>query len=246
MRIYCVFSLFIIIGLSLRSAYAAKEQTDMIFRIIPRKPVSELVQEARVAIPPTADMHLRQPELVDLDRLSPAFKFDVRYATDRNFLGTPVYSSSHAFLEKPAAEALLRVLNFLKTKGYGLLIFDAYRPWYITKIFWDATPTDKHTFVADPAIGSRHNRGCAVDLTLYDLNTGHEVKMPSSFDEMTPRAHSDYADAPAEQKAARALLRNAMKKEGFEQLPAEWWHFDYKDWSLYPVQNIPFEDIKNR
>ncbi|WP_244183836.1 MULTISPECIES: M15 family metallopeptidase [Acetobacter] len=183
--------------------------------------------------------------MVDLAHLSPLFKFDVRYATDRNFLGTPVYSSSHAFLEKPAADALLRVAEFLKTKGYGLLIFDAYRPWYITKVFWDATPVDKHQFVADPATGSRHNRGCAVDLTLYDLKTGQQVPMPSGFDEMTPRAYSDYTDAPEEQKTARALLKDAMQHEGFEQLPEEWWHFDYKDWSLYPVQNIPFEEIKN-
>ena len=245
MRTGYTIPLFVIMGLSVSSAYAAKDQTSMVFRITPLKPVDELMQQARRAMPPASGMGLRKPELVDLAHLSPLFKFDVRYATDRNFLGTPVYSSSHAFLEKPAADALLRVAEFLKTKGYGLLIFDAYRPWYITKVFWDATPADKHQFVADPAKGSRHNRGCAVDLTLYNLKTGQQVPMPSGFDEMTPRAYSDYAEAPEEQKTARALLKDAMQHEGFEQLPEEWWHFDYKDWSLYPVQNIPFEEIKN-
>lgn len=225
------------------SIYGQETQSAMIFRIKPRQPVAQLMKEARKAQPPEPAPGLRQPELIDLATLAPEFRFDVRYATDRNFLGVPVYSSSHAFLEKPAAEALSRVLSFLKTKGYGLLIFDAYRPWFITKVFWDATPDDKHLYVANPQTGSRHNRGCAVDLTLYDLKTGAQIEMPSGFDEMTERAHSDYTGATDQQKAARKLLRDAMQKEGFTQLPAEWWHFDYIDWSHYPIQNIPFEEL---
>ncbi|MFT9027440.1 MAG: M15 family metallopeptidase [Acetobacter indonesiensis] len=225
------------------SAYGQEAQSTMIFRITPLKPVAQLMEQARKERPPESGPGLRQPELVDLAALSPDFRFDVRYSTDRNFLGVPVYVSSHAFLEKPAAEALSRVLAFLKTKGYGLLIFDAYRPWFITKVFWDATPADKHLYVANPQTGSRHNRGCAVDLTLYDLKTGAQIEMPSGFDEMTERAHSDYVGATDQQKAARQLLKDAMQNEGFTQLPAEWWHFDYKDWALYPIQNIPFEEL---
>ncbi|MCP1246089.1 M15 family metallopeptidase [Acetobacter cerevisiae] len=223
---------------------AQEDKAAMVFRITPVKPLEVLMHEALAASPPVQDKIVRAPDLVDLATLTPDFKFDIRYATTENFLSTPVYSSSHAFLEKPAAEALARASEYLKTKGYGLLIFDAYRPWFITKLFWDATPADKHQFVANPAHGSRHNRGCAVDLTLYDLKTGQQVTMPSGFDEMTPRAYSNYPDAPEEQKKARDLLRDAMQQEGFIQLPAEWWHFDYRDWNKYPVQNIRFEDIK--
>src|SRR6202047_4576828 len=96
-------------------------------------------------------------------------KPDIRTATKRNFLTTPRYSQARAFLQRPAAEAVVRVQRALAEEGYGLLVHDAYRPWYVTKIFWDATPADKHNFVADPATGSRHNRGCAVDFHLYDL-----------------------------------------------------------------------------
>ena len=222
---------------------AQEDKAAMVFRITPVKPLAVLMRDALAASPPVQITALRAPDLVDLATLTPDFKVDIRYATTENFLSTPVYSSSHAFLEKPAAEALARASDYLKTKGYGLLIFDAYRPWFITKLFWDATPADKHQFVANPAQGSRHNRGCAVDLTLYDLKTGQQVVMPSGFDEMTPRAYSNYPDAPEEQKKARDLLRDAMQQEGFIQLPAEWWHFDYRDWNKYPVQNIRFEDI---
>jgi len=130
----------------------------------------------------------RPADLVELTRLDPTIKLDIRYATSRNFLGTPLYSQARAFLQRPAAEAVLRVQRALAEEGYGLLVHDAYRPWYVTKIFWDATPADKHNFVADPATGSRHNRGCAVDLTLYDLKTGRAAEMPSLYDEMSERA----------------------------------------------------------
>ena len=129
-------------------------------------------------------------------------------------------------------------------QGYGLMIFDAYRPWYVTKIFWDATPPDKHEFVANPAEGSRHNRGCAVDLTLYDLRTGKEVSMPGGYDEMSERSYPNYAGGTAEERAHRDLLRSAMEQHGFTVFKSEWWHFDYRDWREYAIQNIPFEDIE--
>ena len=160
-----------------------------------------------------------------------------------NFLSTPIYREAHARLQRPAAEALVRVNRTLKGLGYGLLIHDAYRPWFVTKIFWDATPNPQKIFVADPKAGSRHNRGCAVDLSLYDLKTGQEVAMPSGYDEMTERAYAHYAGGTEEERARRDLLRRAMVRQGFEVNPTEWWHFDYKDWREYPILNIRFEDL---
>jgi len=124
-----------------------------------------------------------------------------------------------------------------------VLVFDAYRPWYVTKIFWDATPPDKHEFVANPAEGSRHNRGCAADISLYDLKTGREVPMTGVYDEMSERSYPNYTGGTAEQREHRDLLRREMEKQGFTVFASEWWHFDYRDWKQYGIQNVPFEQI---
>jgi D-alanyl-D-alanine dipeptidase len=213
------------------------------FRITPQHPVEELRAEALKAQPPREQGTFLKPNLLELVKLDPTIKLDIRYATSNNFLGTPVYTQPRAFLQRPAAEALLRAHRELKAQGYGLIIHDGYRPWYVTKIFWDATPDDKKIFVADPAEGSRHNRGCAVDLSLYDLKTGEEVKMPSGYDDMTHRAFADYSGGTTDERARRALLRHAMEKQGFTVYPQEWWHFDYKDWKQYPILNVKFEDL---
>jgi D-alanyl-D-alanine dipeptidase len=214
------------------------------FRITPLHPVEELRAEALKAQPPREHGAFREPELVELVKLDPTIKLDIRYATTNNFVGTPVYTQARAFLQRPAAEALLRAHHELKARGYGLIIHDGYRPWYVTKIFWDATPDDKKLFVANPAEGSKHNRGCAVDLSLYDLQTGEEVNMPSGYDEMTDRAYADYAGGTADERARRAMLRQAMENQDFKVNPTEWWHFDYKDWKEYPILNVKFEDLK--
>ena len=216
---------------------------DTTFRITPLRPVAELEKEALAAKPPNETGEFRQPDLVELIKADPTIKLDIRYATSNNFLSTPMYSQARAFLQRPAADAVVRANRALKEKGYGLLIHDAYRPWYVTKMFWDATPDDKKIFVANPAEGSRHNRGCAVDLTLYDLKTGRAVKMPSGYDEMSPRAYADYTGGTAEERERRAVLRSAMEKEGFTVYPQEWWHFDYKDWKQYPIMNLKFENL---
>lgn len=213
------------------------------FRIKPQRPVAELRAEALKARPPQEQGAFRNPDLVELVKLDPTIKLDIRYATSNNFLGTPVYTQARAFLQRPAAEALVRANRALKARGYGLIVHDGYRPWYVTKIFWDATPDDKKIFVANPATGSMHNRGCAVDLSLYDLKTGREVIMPSGYDEMTKRAYADYPGGTAGERARRALLRQVMEAQGFTVYPQEWWHFDYKDWKLYPILNIKFEEI---
>ncbi len=211
--------------------------------IKPVRPVAELRAEALAASPPHEDGTFRKPELVELTSLDPAIHLDIRYATTNDFLGTPVYTQARAFMQRPAAEALVRALNKLKPLGYGLLIHDAYRPWYVTKIFWDATPPEGKIFVADPSQGSRHNRGCAVDLTLYDLATGKPIEMPGTYDEMSPRSFPDYPGGTSLQRWHRDLLRRAMESEGFTVYEHEWWHFDYKDWHEYPILNIKFEDL---
>jgi D-alanyl-D-alanine dipeptidase len=213
------------------------------FHITPLRPVEQLRTEALKKQPPHEQGTFLNPDLVELVKLDPTIKLDIRYATANNFLGAPVYTQARAFLQRPAAEALLRAHRELETQGYGLIIHDGYRPWYVTKIFWDATPDDKKIFVADPAAGSKHNRGCAVDLSLYDLKTGKEVTMPSGYDEMTDRAYADYAGGTVEERARRALLRQDMEKQGFKVIPTEWWHFDYQDWKQYPIVNVKFEEL---
>ena len=123
------------------------------------------------------------------------------------------------------------------------MVFDGYRPWSITKIFWDQTPPDKRQFVADPAKGSRHNRGCAVDLSLFYLKTGKEVEMPSAYDEFTERAYPTYQGGEPEQRRLRELLRAAMEAQGFTVNRYEWWHFDFKGWRQYPILNISFNKL---
>ena len=214
-----------------------------VFRIVPVRPVEELRREALAASPPAETGEFRESDLVELVRLDPTIRLDIRYATTRNFLGTPLYSQARAFMQRPAAEAVVRANRKLRAQGFGLLIHDAYRPWYVTKMFWDATPPAQHEFVADPAAGSRHNRGCAVDLTLYDLKTGRAVEMPGVYDEMSHRSYPSYPGGTSRQRWYREVLRQAMEAEGFTVYEAEWWHFDYKDWKFYRIGNTPFEKL---
>jgi D-alanyl-D-alanine dipeptidase len=217
------------------------------FKITPLKPVEELRKEATKKTPPDESgkgIEFRKNELTELVKLDRSIHLEIRYATTNNFMGTPMYSQARAFLQKPAAEALVRVHKKLAAQGYGLLIHDGYRPWYVTWMFWNATPEDKKIFVADPAEGSKHNRGCAVDLAMYDRKTEKPVNFPSGYDEMSERSFADYAGGTAEQNQHRKLLREAMEAEGFVQNPKEWWHYDYKDWKLYRIGNVKFEDLK--
>jgi D-alanyl-D-alanine dipeptidase len=193
--------------------------------------------------PPREKGPFRRPELVELVLLDPTIRLDIRYATSGNLVGRPVYRQARAFLQRPAAEALLRAHRSLKEEGYGVLVFDGYRPWSVTKLFWDLTPRAQHAFVADPAKGSKHNRGCAVDLSLYELASGREVEMPSAYDETTERASPSYAGGTTAERAHRDLLRRAMERDGFSVEPNEWWHFNYKDWREYPLLDIPFETM---
>lgn len=186
----------------------------------------------------------RQDDLVELVLLDSTLKLDIRYATTNNFMRRAMYTQARAFLQRPAAEALVRAHDKFRCLGYGLLIFDGYRPWSVSKKFWDETPPAKRKFVANPRQGSRHNRGCAVDLTLYDLATGREISMPSPYDDFTVRASPSFKGGTAEQRRARDLLRVIMESEGFNVHPDEWWHFDYVHWREYRILDLPFEHIR--
>jgi D-alanyl-D-alanine dipeptidase len=212
-------------------------------RVTPVRRIEDVRREALAASPPAEPPATRKPDLVELTSLDPTLKLEIRYATTNNFLGTRFYDEARAFMQLPAAEAVVRANQALRQLGYGLLIHDAYRPWYVTKMFWDATPLDKHWLVANPAQGSKHNRGAAVDLTLFDLATGQPVEMPSTYDESTGRAFADYPGGTSLQRWHRALLRNAMVAEGFLVNPSEWWHFDFRSWRDYPLGNVAFDRI---
>jgi D-alanyl-D-alanine dipeptidase len=201
---------------------------------------------ALVSAPPAEPPPKRATDLVDLTTLDPRIKLDVRYATSNNFMGFPLYERAAAYLQRPAAEALGRAQKALAAQGYGLMIHDGYRPWFVTKMFWDATPPEDHVFVADPAQGSRHNRGCAVDLTLYDLKTGKAVEMPSRYDEMSTRSYADFVGGTTRQRTLRAILRTAMEAQGFTVYPQEWWHFDYQDWASYGIGTATFTQLAAR
>jgi D-alanyl-D-alanine dipeptidase len=183
--------------------------------------------------------------LIELVRLDPSIRLDIRYATKNNFTGRQLYSQPRAFLTKPAAQALLNAHKAVQREGFGLTIYDAYRPWRVTKALWNATPPGpKRNYVANPKRGSKHNRGCAVDLTLHRLTDGAEVEMPSGYDEFTPRAHRNFAGAPPEALRHRALLERIMEAAGFRGASNEWWHFDFIGWQAYPLLDIPFEELE--
>ncbi len=213
------------------------------FKIVPLKPIEELRATATNASPPKEQGEFFATDLIEPNDLDESIQLDIRYATNNNFTGSTFYRQSRAFLQRPAAEAVVRIHRSLANKGVGLLIHDAYRPWSVTKMFWDATPDDLRTFVANPANGSRHNRGCAVDLSLYDLANGEPIQMVAGYDEFSPRSYPFYPGGTSRQRWYRELLRRSMEAEGFQVYEFEWWHFDYKDWKKYRIGNVEFEDL---
>ena len=214
------------------------------FRITPILPVAKAREIAAAATPPVQPAKLRKPDLVEIAKLDRTIKLDIRYASENNFMGAPFYTEARAFLQRPAAEALVRAHRKLQPFGYGLLIHDGYRPWAVTKMFFEATPPAQREFVANPSPGSKHNRGAAVDLSLYELATGQAAVMPSGYDEFSRRAYPAYEGGTSLERWRRDLLRWAMESEGFQVVDNEWWHFDYRDWREYPVLNVPFEKLR--
>ncbi len=213
------------------------------FRIEPLLPAAELRRRAGEASPPVEEGDFRASDLVRLTDLDSSIRLDVRYAGENNFMGTAFYEVADAFLQRPAAAALARAHAALAEHGYGVVVHDGYRPWRVTKMFFDATPEHQRIFVADPASGSRHNRGAAVDIGLYDLTTGDVQVFVSGYDEFSERAFPRYAGGTSEQRWLRELLRQVMEGEGFAVYEHEWWHFDYGDWQRYGIQNVPLHRI---
>jgi len=214
-----------------------------VFKITPVEPIDKLLPTAMEATPPVEAGTFLPHDLVEVTLLDPSIKLDIRYARYDNFMGVPLYSQERAFLQQPAAHALVKASELLRSMGYGLVVHDAYRPWYVKKMFWDATPDDLKEFVADPQKGSRHNRGCAVDVSLYILNTGEIIDFGGGYDEFSERSYIDYPGGTSLQRSHRELLRETMVSVGFEPLQEEWWHFDYRDWKSYTIGNLTFEEL---
>lgn len=179
--------------------------------------------------------------LVPIKEVVPGIVYDIRYATNNNFMKEPMYDRPAAYLRLPAANALRSVQEELLKQGLGLKVYDGYRPYSVTVAFYEKVKDS--VFVASPRRGSRHNRGCAVDLTIIDQKTGKEVLMPTSYDDFTEKAHTDFDDLPAEAVQNRELLKKLMVKHGFQIYADEWWHYDFKDWNQFPLMDISFKDL---
>jgi zinc D-Ala-D-Ala dipeptidase len=218
-----------------RAALAAIMAAPLLSCTKPAPPVPKSPKKARLQNP---------GGLVELAQLDPTIRLDIRYATANNFTGRQLYDQPRAFLIAAAADALIRAHNAAKAMGFGLTIYDAYRPWRVTKALWEATPPGpKRNYVANPKRGSKHNRGCAVDLTLNTLSNGGQVAMPSGYDEFTIRAHRGFNDAPAQALFHRNLLAQLMEAQGFRGASNEWWHFDFAGWPNHPIMDIPFAQL---
>ncbi|GMW00163.1 MAG: hypothetical protein AMXMBFR84_13010 [Candidatus Hydrogenedentota bacterium] len=179
-------------------------------------------------------------ELVDLEVLIPDIVLDIRYATENNFTGRQIYPEARCFLIEEAALALLKVQADLRSQGYRLKVFDGYRPLSVQKIFWEILPDPR--YVADPSVGSRHNRGYAIDLTLVDLQ-GNDVPMPTDYDDFSERSHRTFAGVSSDVARNREILEKAMKKHGFIPFPTEWWHFDFEGYENKPNLDIPIAEL---
>lgn len=182
---------------------------------------------------------LNANNLVDLSKVIPGIVLDIRYATENNFLGFPVYAKPVCYLHKKAAVALLEVQKELSTMGLGLKVFDGYRPLSVQQVMWDTVQDER--YVSNPAINKgRHTRGTAIDLTIV-YKEGNELEMPTPFDDFTEKAHSDYPHLSETILKNRTLLAEVMERHGFQRLPTEWWHFDFDGWrddSQFPPLDI--------
>jgi len=207
-----------------------------------RKPAQVVVVDSADAYRRTANADARQ-EMVDLSRELPGVVFDLRYATRQNFMREVLYpEDAKPWARREVAERLARVQRDLAKEGLGLKIFDAYRPWAVTKHMWESRKRlNIHArFLAPPWVGSNHNRGVALDLTLIDLDTGKELEMPTDFDSFSQRAHSSYAHLPAAVKNNREKLKAVMRRHGFATIRSEWWHFELVNAGSFSVLDLPF------
>jgi D-alanyl-D-alanine dipeptidase len=182
-------------------------------------------------------------QMIEIKTLIPNIIYDLRYATEDNFTHAKLYQDGkQTFLRLPVAKALQKAQEDLNQRGYGLKIFDAYRPYSVTKKMWDLVHDDR--YVADPSKGSGHNRGLAVDLTIINLNDRSELKMGTGFDNFTDTAHHSFKNFPANILSNRKLLKETMEKHGFKTLETEWWHYSWPNDRNYEVLDIGFKKLK--
>jgi len=201
--------------------------------------LARLRADSLAARPPTQPALPAQSDLVEICAVDPGIAIDMRYASANNFMGVALYDRAAAYLQRPAATALADAQASLRDRGYRLIVLDAYRPWSVTWLFWQAVPPEARQFVADPALGSKHNRGCAVDVALIEIADGTLSEMPSDYDEASGRGSPDYRGSTSRARWHRDLLRRMMEEAGFTVDPHEWWHYDFDDWQSYPVLNMP-------
>ncbi|RSK36234.1 M15 family metallopeptidase [Hymenobacter metallilatus] len=185
--------------------------------------------------------HNPERELVELITLIPDLVLDIRYATARNLLGKPLYKQARAFLRRPVAEALRQVQQALRRLGLGLCVYDAYRPYTVTVQFFEHVRDEK--FAAPPWRGSRHNRGCSVDVGLVEQASGRPLPLPTDFDELLPATDSRYSQLPPHVLFNRSILLAAMKLHGFVNYSGEWWHFDHPSWADFDLLDLSFEEL---
>ncbi len=179
--------------------------------------------------------------LVDISTINPRIILDIKYATSDNFVGKPVYTAAKAYLETKVAKKLDDAQRLLETKGLGLKVWDAYRPLPVQQVLWDLVPDPR--YVADPKVGSVHNRAAAVDVTLVDAQ-GNELAMPTEFDDFSERAHLSYEDLSAEVLKNRELLLATMTSVGFEPFETEWWHYNARNAEQYPLLSTTFDELQ--
>ena len=222
--------------------YFGSNNSDDTFYIIPIKEISELREISKNSNPPTLDSLDSHKKLVDLKKLDDEFQLDIRYASTNNFMRSKFYKNERAFFNMSAADRLIEAKNELKKLGYGIIIYDAYRPWFVTKMFWEGTPENLKHFVANPENGSSHNKGCAIDIGLYDIETGESIIMISGYDEFTERAYPNYMGGSKKQRDIRDMLIQVMERNDFTVYEYEWWHFNYNGCDS-GIMNYSFEEL---
>ena len=183
-------------------------------------------------------------ELADLEKFIPGIRLDIRYATANNFTHEKIYKLARAYARRPVAEALLKAQSEFNKHGLGIRIFDAYRPYKATVRFYEVYHDT--TYVASPYRGSRHNRGCAIDMTIFDLSTGKDLPMPTDYDSFRKEAWPSTPVADPEIRKNRTLLITVMEKHGFRVNGSEWWHFDFRGWKNFEVLDIDFEELETK
>ena len=222
--------------------YFGSNKSDETFYIIPIKEISELREISKNSNPPILDSLDSHKKLVDLKKLDDEFQLDIRYASSNNFMRSKFYKNERAFFNMSAADRLIEAKNDLKELGYGIIIYDAYRPWFVTKMFWEGTPENLKHFVANPENGSSHNKGCAIDIGLYDIETGESIVMISGYDEFTERAYPNYMGGSKKQRDIRDMLIQVMERNDFTVYEYEWWHFNYNGCDS-GIMNYSFEEL---